>query len=437
MLGKSSLGTLVDFPSFGPFEQGRGGPYAEFFEKLNRICYMWMIHSAAMYSPPDSPETSLLDLFGSMTDSSSVASVVDSVAKTHMDNDSVETDYTDCQPVSPKNRFCFSMEEDSTERTAVSGVHSLGFSLACTGRAVSYASASCEEYGEGTPVQRHAQLPLVAWAYYAKGVSTRLMKEAKGLDPLYHYIGTGSDLRNWMPDTGASSHFAPCLLDLQEVEEGLNLGVEVADGHTVKCTARVIVEVQPLKAHLHGVIYVLGLKRCLFSVTSFASRGQYAIVRKNEIQLMFGQEERPLTLMLKNGMHVTNNATVKKFTTVPEDVKQQSQKKRIDLELAHARFVRPSRALLAASSAEVWNDLTIRMSPDSDCISCRISTIKATAMIKHQSTPINKPGQVTYVDILPPVSAESLTPKSNFPALLILVETFSRLPRYQDHWDAQ
>jgi hypothetical protein len=49
--------------------------------------------------------------------------------------------------------------------------------------------------------------------------------------------------------------------------------------------------------------------------------------------------------MLKNGMLVVNNATVKKLTTVPEDVKQQSQKKKIDLELAHARFARPSRAL--------------------------------------------------------------------------------------------
>ena len=220
------------------------------------------------------------------------------------------------------------------------------------------------------------------------------------------------------------------------MEEDLDLEVEVADGHIVKCTARGIVEINmiaddghPLKAYLHGVIYVPGLKRRLFSVTAFASRGHYAIVRKNEIQLMFGQEERPLTLMLRNGMPVANNATVKQFTTVPEDLKQQSQKKRIDLELAHARFVRPSRALLAASSAEVWNDLTIRMSPDSDCISCRISTIKATARIKHQSTPVTKPGQVIYVDILPPVSADSLTPKSNFPALLILVDAFSRFTR--------
>jgi hypothetical protein len=63
---------------------------------------------------------------------------------------------------------------------------------------------------------------------------------------------------------------------------------------------------------------------------------------------MLGQEKRQLTLMLKNGMPVANNATVKNFTTVPEDVKHQSQKKRIDLDLANASFVRPSRALLAA-----------------------------------------------------------------------------------------
>jgi len=192
-----------------------------------------------------------------------------------------------------------------------SSANGLGFSLACTEQPVPHATASCEEYVDDIPVQRYVALPPVAWAYYAKGVSSRLVKQAKGLDPLYEFIGIGSDLRNWMPDTGASSHFTPCLLDLQEVEEGLDLGVEVADGHIVKCTARGIVEINmiaddghPLKAYLHGVIYVPGLKRRLFSVTAFASRGHYAIVRKNEIQLMFGQEERPLTLMLRNGMPV-------------------------------------------------------------------------------------------------------------------------------------
>jgi hypothetical protein len=94
------------------------------------------------YSPPDSPESSLSDLFGSSTGTSSIASVADGVARARVDDDSVETDgttsvhvdsngmvtsvrlgpdstinfirrifssYTDCQPVLFKNRFCLSM----------------------------------------------------------------------------------------------------------------------------------------------------------------------------------------------------------------------------------------------------------------------------------------------------------------------------------------
>ncbi len=62
---------------------------------------------------------------------------------------------------------------------------------------------------------------------------------------------------------------------MKEVEEGLDLGVEVADGHIVKCAARGIVEINmiaddglPLKANLHGVIYIPGLNRHLFFVTA-------------------------------------------------------------------------------------------------------------------------------------------------------------------------
>jgi hypothetical protein len=158
-----------------------------------------MTHSDGIYSPPDSPETSLWDLFGFTTDGSGIALVRDGVARAHMDDDSVEMDtgtnavhigldgtvthvhvgqdstinsirhifssYTDCQSVLFKNRFCLSMREDSAARTAASGAHSLGFSLACTGRAVSYVPAPCEDYGNGTSVQCYAQLPPEAWAY--------------------------------------------------------------------------------------------------------------------------------------------------------------------------------------------------------------------------------------------------------------------------------
>ncbi len=55
-----------------------------------------------------------------------------------------------------------------------------------------------------------------------KVVSNCLWKQAKGLDPPDSIIGIGSDLKNWMPDTVASSRFTTCLLDLKEVEEGFD-----------------------------------------------------------------------------------------------------------------------------------------------------------------------------------------------------------------------
>lgn len=135
----------------------------------------------------------------------------------------------------------------------------------------------------------------------------------------------------------------------------------------------------------------------------------------------------------KNGMPAVNNATLKESVSIPENEQQKCHKKRIDLELAHARFIRPSRALSAASSAEVRNDLSIRMSLFSDCISCRISPIKATVRIKYPSTPVTKPGQVIYVDILPAVSVDSLSPKSYFQLFNYGVCLFQV---YQGNWYA-
>ena len=86
--------------------------------------------------------------------------------------------------------------------------------------------------------------------------------------------------------------------------------------------------------------------------------------------MIFVREERPFYLDAQDGMPVASSAPLKQSVSISETEQQKSHKKRINLELAHARFIRPSRALLAASSAEVWNDLFIRMSPYSDYISC-------------------------------------------------------------------
>ncbi len=78
-------------PMYGPFEQRRNGPTAEFFEILNRIQYVWMPHSNGLYSPVDTPEPSLSDLFGTTLDST-ITLVVGGVVRARTDDDSIATE---------------------------------------------------------------------------------------------------------------------------------------------------------------------------------------------------------------------------------------------------------------------------------------------------------------------------------------------------------
>jgi hypothetical protein len=55
-------------------------------------------------------------------------------------------------------------------------------------------------------------------------------------DPTVAEIGDPSDLNKYLPDSGATQHMTPHLAGLVEAVEGQNLGVEVADGHVIKCS---------------------------------------------------------------------------------------------------------------------------------------------------------------------------------------------------------
>ncbi len=92
-LEMAELSSIDVCPVISPFKQGRNGPSAEFFEKLEHIRYMCMPHSHGLYCPLGSPEPSLSDLFdSSMLGGSSIASVVDGVARACMDDDSIDTE---------------------------------------------------------------------------------------------------------------------------------------------------------------------------------------------------------------------------------------------------------------------------------------------------------------------------------------------------------
>jgi hypothetical protein len=122
-------------------------------------------------------------------------------------------------------------------------------------------------YGHSPRALRSTALQPNAYACYAQVISSSLLKQSRRLDHSVTTIGIGSDLRNWMPDTGASSHFTPCLSDMKEVEEGLDLGVEVADGHIVQCTARGIVEINMIADD--GLTFITWSYLCSWSEGTF------------------------------------------------------------------------------------------------------------------------------------------------------------------------
>ncbi len=141
-----------------------------------------MPHSNGIYSPLDTTEPSLSDLFSTMSDSS-MALVVEGVARARTDDDSIETETdsvhvgsdgtvtrmcvgtdgtinsisrtfssdTDCLPVLCKNHFWMSSGEGSTRYMPSLSTNGLGFSPAGAESSDGYGRALNTRYGDGLP----------------------------------------------------------------------------------------------------------------------------------------------------------------------------------------------------------------------------------------------------------------------------------------------
>jgi hypothetical protein len=114
-------------------------------------------------------------------------------------------------------------------------------------------------------------------------------------------LGDPCDLNNYLPDSSATQHMAPCLMDLQGMVEGQILGIEVVDGHIIKCTATGSIKIHMLDDNCEtDVMYIPGLSHRLFSINKFATFGHYAMVCDNAATLYFGAYSSPMTLMANN-----------------------------------------------------------------------------------------------------------------------------------------
>jgi hypothetical protein len=147
-------------------------------------------------------------------------------------------------------------------------------------------------------------------------LSTHAFAAQRVVDPDVETIGDPKSLFNFVPNTGASKHMTPRLANLFDVEEGLDLSVEVADGHIIKCTkvgklriSMIDDEGIPMEAILRNVMHVPGLSRRLISITTFVEHGHKAIVVKNLIQFLFNAANNTVssvTVPFTAGLHFGN-----------------------------------------------------------------------------------------------------------------------------------
>jgi translation initiation factor IF-1 len=269
-------------------------------------------------------------------------------------------------------------------------------------------------------------------------------------DPLISEIGNPADLNNYLPDSGATQHMTPHLADLTDTVEGQNLGVEVADGHVIKCTITGKFQVRMLDDNgdrldvtLTDVMYVPGLSQRLFSVSKFAHHGFHAMIKRNATTLYFSAngKESPVTLQSVGGRKAlaadlrvqgassSTSGTAERYHAIPcmrNRDHSEGARKLLSLEILHNRLGhRQCHTLLAASEHNLWADAGVLMSAETGCLDCGIATIRATARNKHPHTAATRAGEHLFLDRQYAVLSQGLTRATTFPNYLLIVDGYS------------
>ena len=187
--------------------------------------------------------------------------------------------------------------------------------------------------------------------------------------------------------------------------------IEVADGHHVTEKQKGQVQIKMCDdnrktfiATLYNVLLAPDLCNRLFSIITLMNVGHTCIFRKGFCTVYFGAEK-------DNALTLLHSAQRKHaFTEKIKDMSNKNQlpaRKKITLYLLHQRLGhRSTRSLLAGDTANVWEDVELRIDPDPFCTSCQISSMNKKARSKIPLQP-RAPFRWVFMDII-----SSTTPKS-------------------------
>ena len=102
---------------------------------------------------------------------------------------------------------------------------------------------------------------------------------------------------------------------------------------------------------------------------------------------------------------------------------------RIALELLHQKLGhRSTISLLARYTANVWEDIDLRIDPDPFGTSCQISSMNKKARSKISINP-KAPFQWVLMDIIPSAASKSLTSDTTFSNCILIVDDYSKIPK--------
>ena len=105
------------------------------------------------------------------------------------------------------------------------------------------------------------------------------------------------------------------------------------------------------------------------------------------------------------------------------------ERKKIALELLHQILRhRYTSSLLAGDTANVWEDVDLRIDPDPFCTSCKISSMNKKARSKIPLKP-KSPFKWFLIDIITSTLPESLTSDTKFSNYLLIVDTYSKIQK--------
>ena len=128
--------------------------------------------------------------------------------------------------------------------------------------------------------------------------------------------------------------------------------------------------------------------------------------------------------------HIVHIGTIHFLGEINEmsKTKKLTSRKKIALELLHRRLGRrPTISLLYGDTANVWEDIELRIYPDSFFTSCRISSMNRKARSKNPLEP-KAPFKCVFMEIIPSTEPKCLRSDTTFYSYLLIFDAYSKIP---------